>query len=99
MNILPKGRDQWIALTLFPFKAWVLIAFPFCLYVANYATVQHVRYGAFGLFLVVLAGYKFSAVVLLLGGLVQSMICSRKAAIWTAIFAVASILLVYVLNV
>jgi hypothetical protein len=33
MSVLPKTTDEWIALPYFPFKVWVLVAFPFYLFV------------------------------------------------------------------
>jgi hypothetical protein len=94
MSIFPKTRDEWIALPLFPFKAWVVVAFPFYLAVHEYAAAQHVRYGTGGLGEAVIGGYMFSIIVLLLGALIQSIICSRGAATRTVLYAVASIILV-----
>jgi len=95
MSVLPKTRDQWIALPLFPFKAWVLVAFPFYLFVRSYAAAQHVRYGTGALGEAVNSGYMLSVVVLLMGAFIQSIVCTRGAATRTALYAVASIILVF----
>jgi hypothetical protein len=95
MSILPKTRDGWIALPLFPFKAWVLLAFPFYLLWGSYAHAQHVRYATGALGDAVIAGYMLSVAVLLLGALVQSIFCSRGAATRTTLYALGSIILVF----
>jgi hypothetical protein len=95
LRVLPHARDEWIALPLFPFKAWVLIAFPFYLYFRSYAAAQHVRYGTGALVEAMIQGYMLSIPVLLLGALIQSIICKRGAAIRTALYALASIFLLF----
>ena len=95
MSVLPKTRDEWIAIPLFPFKAWVLSAFPFYLLVHSYAVAQHVRYGTGALGEAVIGGYMLSVVVLLIGALIQSIICRRGAATRTLLYVVASIILVF----
>jgi hypothetical protein len=95
MSIFPKTRDDWIALPLFPFKAWVVVAFPFYLFFRDYAASQHVRYGTGYLGETVFSGYMLSVVILLLGALVQSLICRRGMAMRTVLYAVASIILVF----
>ena len=95
MSILPKTRDDWIALTLFPFKAWVVIAFPLYLFFHSYAVAQHVRYGTGAFGEAVIGGYMFSVIVLLFGALIQSTVCRRGAATRTVLYAVASIILVF----
>ncbi len=95
MSVLPKSRDEWIALPLFPFKAWVLAAFPFYLLVHSYAVAQHVPYGTGALGETVIGGYMLSVIVLLLGAVIQSIVCPRGAAMRTVLYAVASIILVF----
>jgi hypothetical protein len=95
MTILPKSREGWIALPLFPFKAWVLLAFPFYLLFCSYAHAQHVGYGTGTLSDAVVGGYMLSVVVLLLGALLQSIVCSRGTATRTIVYAVASIILLF----
>jgi hypothetical protein len=96
MSILPKTRDEWIALPLFPFKAWVVIAFPLYLCFHSYAVAEHVRYGTGAMGVAVIAGYMWSVVVLLLGALIQSIVCKCGAATRTVIYAIASIGLLFV---
>ena len=82
MNILPKTRDEWIA-------------FPFYLLVHSEAVAQHVRYGTGALGMAVITGYMLSVVVLLIGALIQSIICRRGAATRTLLYVVAAIILVF----
>ncbi len=95
MSILPKTRDGWIALPLFPFKAWVLLAFPLYLLWGAYARARQVRYATGALGDTVLGGYLLSVAVLLLGALVQSIFCSRGEATRTTVYAVGGIILVF----
>ena len=94
MSIFPKTRDEWIALPLFPFKVWVLTAFPSYLFMRSLAISQHVRYGTGAFGEKVISGYMLSVIVLLIGALIQSVICKRGAAIGTALYAAGSVLLV-----
>jgi hypothetical protein len=94
MRIFPKSRDEWVALPLFPFKVWVVTAFPFYLLMQSLATAQHVRYGTGVFGERVIFGYMVSVLVLLLGALFQSIICERGAATRSAFYAVGSIILV-----
>jgi hypothetical protein len=92
MSVLPNTRDEWIALPLFPFKAWVLVAIPFYLLVRSYALAQQVRYGTGELALIVMGGYMLSVAVLLMGAFIQSIVSTRGTAARTVIFAVVGIL-------
>jgi hypothetical protein len=98
MSVLPKTRDEWIALPLFPFKVWVLVAFPFYLFVHSYAVAQHVRFGVGTLGMPVISGYLLSVIVLLFGALIQSIVCSRGTATRTVLYAVGGIILVFGVN-
>src|SRR5262249_26367642 len=95
MTILPKTRDEWIALPLFPFKAWILTALPFYSAFSSYTTAEHVRYGTGSLGEVVIGGYMLSVPVLLIGALIQSIVCRRGAATRTVLYAVASMILIF----
>ena len=94
MRILPNSRDEWIALPLFPFKAWVLVAYLVYLFVRSYAVVHHVRYGTETLGMLVISGYMVSVIVLLFGALIQSIFCSRGEATRTLLYAVAGSILI-----
>jgi len=93
MNIFPKTRDQWIALPLFPFKAWVVIGFPFYFFVGGFAFGPYGRHstGEFGM--MVMFGYMISVPVLLFGALIQRIIGNRREALRTVLYAVAGITL------
>jgi hypothetical protein len=95
LRLLPQTRDEWIALPLFPFKAWVVVAFPFYVAFSSYASAQHVRYGVGVLGEVMIGGYMLSILALLFGALIQSIISKRGAATRTVLYALASIILVF----
>ena len=93
MNVLPQTRDEWVALPLVPFKAWVLIAFPFYLCCRAYAIAHHLR--GTGIGYTVFEGYVLSVAVLLFGAIVQSIACTRGAATRTTLFALLGIVLIF----
>jgi len=93
MTIFPKTRDQWIVLLLFPFKAWVVIAFPFYFFVRGFAFGQYTRYGTGEFGMMAMSGYMVSVPTLLLGALIQSSFSDRGEAEKTAIYALAGIAL------
>jgi hypothetical protein len=95
MSMFPKTRDEWVALPLFPFKVWVLTAFPFYLFMRSWASAQHVRYGTGVFGENVIFGYMVSVVVLLLGAFIQGFVCNRGAALASVLYAVASIVLIF----
>ena len=87
MSIFPKTRDEWIAAPLLPFKAWVLIAYP--LYFILRSFVAHRVAGGMGFW--VINGYVLSVSVLLIGALIQSIVCSRGAATRTILYVLVGI--------
>src|SRR4051812_11408460 len=93
MSIFPKSRDEWIALPLFPFKAWIVTAWP--LYLIFRACITDSRHDIHLDGHCAIAGYFYSVPVLLLGALIQSIFCQRGMATQTALYAVGSIILVY----
>ncbi len=95
LHILPCTKDGWRALPLFPFKAWVVVAFPLYVAFRSYAAAQHVRLGTGVLGEVMIGGYILSIAALLLGALIQSIICNRGAATRTALYALAGMILVF----
>jgi len=94
MSIFPKSRDEWISLPLFPFKAWVVAAWP--LYLLFSACVTGSRHDIQLVGNCAIAGYFYSVPVLLLGALIQSIFCRRGLAARTALYAVSSIILIFV---
>lgn len=95
LTILPKSKDEWIALAVFPFKVWVLVALPFFTFFSAYVSAEHVRYGTTALGEAVISGYMLSILALLAGAVIQSIFCERGAATRTSLYAVASIVLVF----
>jgi hypothetical protein len=93
MNPFPKTKDEWIALPLFPFKAWVVIAFPFYFFVGGYALGQYGRYGTGEFGMMAMPGYMVSVPVLSLGALIQCNFSERGEAAKTALYALAGITL------
>jgi hypothetical protein len=87
MNIFPKTRDEWIAAPLFLFKAWVLLAYPLFFILRSF--VAHRAAGGMGFW--VINGYVLSVGVLLMGALVQSIVCSRGAATRTILYVLGGI--------
>jgi hypothetical protein len=96
MNILPKTRDEWIGLPLFPFKAWVAIAFLFYLFARALVFGQYARHGTGEFSQIVMLGYMVSVPVLLFGALIQSLICDHGAATRTALYAISGIIVLSV---
>jgi|SRR6267142_6250759 len=93
MTIFPKSRDAWIALPLFPFKAWVIIAFPFYFFVGGYAFGQYTRHGTGEFGMMVEFGYMISVPVLLFAALIQRIFGQRREAAKSALYALAGITL------
>ena len=93
MTIFPKSRDEWIALPLFPFKAWVVVAFLFYFFVGGYAFGQYAGHGTGDFGLMVMFGYMISVPVLLLAALVQRIFGKRREAMCTALYAIAGLTL------
>lgn len=94
LKTLPPSQDEWVALRLFPFKAWVLISFPFYLFFSSYSEIHRVQHAATELGEFVIGGYMLSILVLLFGALVQSIVWRRGAAARTILYVVGSICLV-----
>jgi len=87
-STLPKTLDEWLALALFPFKVWVLVALPFDAIFGAYVSAHHVRYGRTALGMGVMKGYMISVAILLMGALIQSVVCKRGTATRTLLYAV-----------
>jgi hypothetical protein len=87
MSILPKTRDEWIAAPLLPFKAWVLFGYP--LYFIFRSFVAQRVGGGMGFW--VINGYVLSVGALIIGALIQSIVCSRGAATRTILYVLVGI--------
>jgi len=87
MKTFPETRDGWIALPLFPFKAYVVLAFPFvyiCLKLRaafHPIALQSSEVGG-----VIILGYVYSITVLLVGALIQALVCRSGRATNTICF-------------
>jgi hypothetical protein len=93
MRFLPQTKSDWGRFVLFPFKAYVAIAFPLTYLIANVS-----GHGGWVLFEPILGGYQVCCLVLLFGGLMQWFLGSRQQAATTFIFSLIP-LLVFVLLV
>jgi hypothetical protein len=92
---MTSKRNEWIALALFPFKAYVVVVFPFyglfhifcpqplTTYIGNNTTVTDPTVERF------LQIFALCGVFLLLGFIVQIFIGDQKSAIRTLMFAIA----------
>ncbi len=99
MHVFPKTSSEWLALPLFPFKAWVVTALPVYLLFGIYSASQvPTSYNTGVVASAVVAGYVLSAAALLLGALVQSIFCERGTATRTAAYAAAGIILVWLMS-
>ena len=87
MSILPKTRDEWIAVPLSPFKAWVLLAYPLYFIFREFVALRVTG----GLGFLVTNGYVLSIAALLVGALIQSIVCSRGAATRTIVYVLIGI--------
>ena len=87
MSILPKTRDEWIAAPLLPFKAWVLLGYALYFILRSFVTRPIAR----GMGFWVINGYVMSVGVLLIGALIQSIVCSRGAATRTILYVLVGI--------
>jgi hypothetical protein len=87
MSIFPKTRDEWIAVPLLPPKAWVLFAYPLYFILRSFVA-QRV---AGGMGFLIVYGYVRSVGVLLIGALIQSIVCSRGAATRTILYVLLGI--------
>ncbi len=87
MSILPKTRDEWIAAPLLPFKAWVLLGYPLY-FIFRSLVAQRLAEGT-GFW--VINGYVLSVGVLLIGALIQSIVCSRGAATRSILYVLVGV--------
>jgi len=87
-KLLPKDIPGWIELSVFPFRAYIVIA-PLC--VIPYVAMIGRSYAGWGDFLPsVLEGYVVSFVALIVGAIVQFSMKHRTSALVTFLFALAA---------
>ena len=92
----PETADDWIALVLFPFKTYIFVAFPFVWLCVKFATLFHPVGRELGdvLFIIYL-GYLFSIAILILGSLLQALVCRSGRATQTIYFILLGFVLLF----
>ncbi len=98
MRIIPNTRDEWVALVLFPFKAYVLMGFPVLVLIRAWfgrSVPSYVRYPEATY--AVCQGYLLCVVVFLLGATLQATICRRGSAAVTLGFLMLTFLILAIL--
>ena len=90
MKTFPNTKDDWVALFVFPFKVYVLLAYPFlliCLAVRRMFESSHLSYtlrnSDASATYAVSQVYALCLAMLLLGALVQAIFCQRGRATQT----------------
>jgi hypothetical protein len=86
MKICPATFDDWVALSLFPFKTYVFMAVPFlwsCHFFYSVFSGDHHRMRGSDAFFFILNGYLLSFLVLLIGALFQALFSNRGRATQT----------------
>ena len=95
MRIIPTSSQAWATLLLFPFKAYsvlgVIAFFVWDTLYHHYDSHAWEIYGHIGGF--ILVGYNLSALVLIIGGLIQKFVMKSKAASTSFAFGLADVLI------
>ena len=91
MSILPESKDEWVALSLCPLKAWILLAWPFFMMARRFLYEPPLRW-EFRIFSEILGqSYGFVGFMLLVGAAVQQRVCQRGHT-QTLLYALAGII-------
>jgi hypothetical protein len=98
MRIIPTTRDEWVALALFPFKAYVVMGLPVLAFmrawfgrkVPSYVRFPEATHA-------VSEGYFLCVAIFLLGAAVQAIICRRGSATVTLGFLMLTFLVLAML--
>ena len=89
MRLFPKGKDELLALALFPFKAYVVVVVPFYYIFRMFCPQPFLGTGVTdGTALVLLAYFGLCAPALLIGAAIQIFVSGRRAAGRTLAFAI-----------
>jgi hypothetical protein len=88
MRIIPSTRHEWFNLVLFPFKAYVVLAFPF--YFVFRALYPH---GTDATFDDIVVPFAFCLLALLIGSLIQLIVSGWEYAFSSFLFVVVPIVL------
>ncbi len=87
MHIIPKTRQEWIGLVLFPFKAYTVVAFPcFMIIDHNGWLFRFSKLGGDIIF-----GYLLAGAILIIAGLVQKYVFKSQTAASNFGFGIAAI--------
>ena len=100
-RVFPHAGEGWIALTLLPFKMYVIAAAPMCAIFANLISVRVYGGGwsSESVVMGVYGGYFLCVLALLLGSLVQAHASHRGAATKTLMYVgYCFVLLFFLLN-
>ena len=98
MKVLPRTKDDWVALALLPFQVYAVAALPLFKVLRGFASVRiDGRSSDMHVFMAVYTGYLLCIPVLLFGAAVQAGICRRGAATRTLIFLGCAILFLVLL--
>ena len=101
MRALPKGRDEWIALALFPFKVYSVIGI--CAFGLWHFGQYYCGWGTWHFYDEVvgciLTGYMASVPILLCGGLIQWFALKSAAASSTIVFSIVDFGVVMILPI
>ena len=100
MRIVPKTLDDWIGLTILPFKTFVILGFMlFVLLLIFDRSLLFPRHGV-GAYMGYALGFGYLICVpcLLLGALIQSLFCERGAATSTLVFFTLAFLFLLMLK-
>ncbi len=95
MRIFPKTKAEWIALVLFPFKAYILLAWPLLILFSVFFWHTLRLTGTGGSAFTVGEGYVLCIAVLLVGACIQYFVSGLLDSLITLGFAVAPVLLCY----
>jgi hypothetical protein len=95
MRILPRTKDEWVGLILFPFKAYVVLAIPFYILFNAFFPRPFTGTGAGGETLMRIIGYYvLCAPPLLVGSVIQFFVCKRTHATRTLFFLIPPVLII-----
>ena len=93
MQLLPRTKDERMALALFPFKAYVVMAFPLLtLFGAWSASVIGTKANRGDTTVVIFALYLVCIAGLLLGALIQGLVGFKRAALQSLLFSGVAVL-------
>jgi len=93
MRVLPRNKQEWIDLILFPFKAYVVVAYVWLQICARLQGPRH--YGGTEAEAIVALGFFPCSLVLLMAAAIMAVVGPRGAAIPNAIFGGVAFVIVW----